>query len=103
MLKKDNLFKLLPYLKNKYVLAILIFIVWISFIDENRLIDRFDAIKEVNNLKEQNNYYKEQIAKNNTKLNELQTNKENLERFAREQYLMKKPNEDVFVIVQEIE
>lgn len=92
--------KIFPYIKNKYIIVLILFIVWITFLDENRLIDRIDAKMEVTNLTEQNNYYNEQIKRNNIKLNELQTNKENLERFAREEYLMKKPNEDIFVIVE---
>ena len=88
-----------PYVKNKYIITFVLFVVWISFIDENRLIDRIDALKEVSNLEEQNEYYKTQIDENNKRLNELRTNKENLERFAREQYLMKKPNEEIFIMV----
>ena len=88
-----------PYVKNKYIIGLFLFVIWISFLDENRLIDRVEALKEVSNLEEQNNYYLRQIEENNKRLNELRTNKENLERFAREQYLMKKPNEDVFVMV----
>lgn len=91
--------KISPYVKNKYIIALFLFIVWITFIDENRLIDRIEAMKEVSNLEEQNNYYRSQVEENNKRLNELRTNKENLERFAREQYLMKKPNEDIFVMV----
>lgn len=88
-----------PYVRNKYLVAIFVFIIWISFLDENRLIDRVEALKEVSNLEEQNNYYLTQIEENNKRLNELRTNKQNLERFAREQYLMKKPNEEIFVMV----
>jgi cell division protein FtsB len=45
-------------------------------------------------------YYLERIAEDSKKLNELMTNDENLEKFAREQYLMKKPDEDIFLIVE---
>jgi cell division protein FtsB len=93
--------KIKPYLANKYAIAFLIFIVWISFFDENRLISRISAKVELNKLEEQKEYYREQIEINKKRLYELRTNKENLEKFAREQYLMKKPNEDIFVVVTE--
>jgi len=103
MKNKDFWQKTRPYFTNKYVIAILIFIVWISFFDENRLISRISAKAELNKLEEQKNYYREQIEINKKRLNELKTNKDNLEKFAREQYIMRKPNEDVFVIVTEDE
>ena len=93
--------KIKPYVANKYAIAFLVFLVWISFFDENRLISRISAKAELNKLEEQKNYYREQIKINKKRLHELRTNKENLEKFAREQYLMKKPNEDIFVVVLE--
>jgi len=93
-------YKISPYVKNKYLIVLFAFTIWIGFLDENRLIDRIDALKEVINLEEQNEYYKTQIQENTKRLNELRTDKKNLERFAREQYLMKKPNEEIFVIVK---
>jgi cell division protein FtsB len=65
------------------------------------LVERMQNRKELNQLKEDKVYYKEQIKENAARLNELKTNNDNLEKFAREQYLMKKDNEDVFVIVEE--
>ena len=44
-------------------------------------------------------YYRERIITDSLKLNELKTNNENLEKFAREQYLMKKDNEDIFIVI----
>ena len=52
-------------------------------------------------LKKEKAYYENKIKEDNRKIQELLGNKENLEKFAREQYLMKKPNEDIFVIVNE--
>ena len=100
---KDLWNKTRPFLTNKYVIAFLVFIVWISFFDENRLISRIGAKSELNKLEEQKDYYREQIEINKKRLNELKTNKDNLEKFAREQYIMRKPNEDVFVVVTDEE
>lgn len=96
---KDLWNRFRPYLANKYLIAFVAFIVWISFFDENRLISRISAKAELNKLEEQKDYYREQIEISKERLHELKTNKDNLEKFAREQYIMRKPNEDVFVVV----
>ncbi|WP_462280008.1 FtsB family cell division protein [Salinivirga cyanobacteriivorans] len=87
------------YLANKYVLAFFIFLIWILFLDTNNLIQRFRTISHIHKLEEQKAYYKERIEKDRAKLIELRSNEEQLEKFAREEYLMKKENEDVFVIL----
>jgi cell division protein FtsB len=93
--------KIFPLLKNKYLLAILFFIIWLIFFDQNNLIDRFAAITKLKQMKQDREYYIEKIKIDTKKLNELRTDRENLEKFAREQYYMKRPNEDVFVVVDE--
>lgn len=89
---------LLPYLKNKYIISILIFIIWISFFDRNDLIERFSNIRELQRIEQEKEFYKKKIEEYKKRMNELQTDRENLEKFAREQYLMKKPGEDIFII-----
>lgn len=98
---KDLWIKIKPYAKSKYVISLVIFIVWVSFFDENRLISRIGQRTELNKLEEQKEYYREQIEISKERLKQLRTNRNNLEKFAREQYLMKKPNEDIFVVVYE--
>jgi cell division protein FtsB len=88
-------------LKNKYFITALIFIVWIAFFDENNWIERMQNLKELRELDNDKEYYIEQIDKDAERLKELKTNNENLEKYAREQYLMKKDEEVVFVIVEE--
>ena len=92
---------ILKWLKNKFVVAAIIFIVWICFLDENNLLERFQNLKELRQLKADKEYYQEKIEIDSKRLNELKTDNDNLEKFAREQYLMKKDNEDVFLIVEE--
>lgn len=92
---------ILKWLKNKFVVAAIIFIVWICFLDENNLLERFQNLKELRQLKADKEYYQEKIEVDSKRLKELKTDNDNLEKFAREQYLMKKDNEDVFVIVEE--
>jgi cell division protein FtsB len=88
-------------LKNKYIITALVFIVWIAFFDENNWVERAQNLKELRQLHNDKEYYIEQIGKDAERLKELKTNDENLEKYAREQYLMKKEDEVVFVIVEE--
>ncbi len=88
------------FIRNKFVLTGVIFFAWILVFDRNNLIDRHKYNKELKQMELEKEYYLERIAEDSKKLNELKTNDENLEKFAREQYLMKKPDEDIFLIVE---
>jgi cell division protein DivIC len=89
------------FLKNKYSITFFIFFIWLLFFDENNLLTQYELQREIYLLNEDKNYYQEEIKKLEESLNELMTNEEKLEKFAREKYLMKKPNEDIFIIVEE--
>ncbi len=91
------------YLKNKYIISLIIFVVWILLFDSNNLVDRFSQMKTLKQLEEDKEYYLKRIEEDSKKLNELETDKENLEKFAREQYLMKKEDEEIFVVIEEEE
>jgi cell division protein DivIC len=95
--------KIWPWVRNKYVLTIAIFSVWMLFFDQNNMVDRIRMGSEIRQLEDDRAYYLEEIQKDSARLNELTTNKENLEKYAREQFLMKKENEDVFVVIEEKE
>jgi cell division protein FtsB len=88
-----------PWMKNKYVLTLLVFLVWIILLDPNNLISRAREIKTRNRLEREKEYYMGRIEEDRRKLNELRTSNENLEKYAREQYRMKRPDEDLFIIV----
>lgn len=90
-----------PVLRNKYVIASFIFLLWVLFFDTNNLIDRYKQKQVLRQLEKDRKYYLERIDHDTRRMNELRTDRESLEKFAREQYLMKKENEDVFVIVEE--
>lgn len=89
---------ILPLLKNKYTLTLIIFFGWVIFFDMNNLLQRTKIVNELHQLEKDKLYYINKIKADSQKLNELKTNDENLEKFAREQYLMKKDNEDIFII-----
>jgi len=92
----------LPFwVRNRYFATGLVFAIWMLFIDEHDMISQMELKSELRDLVKTKDYYDEQIEVTKKDLEELLTNNDNLERFAREKYLMKKPNEDIFVIVHE--
>ena len=101
MKAKELVVKILNTAFNKYLIAFAAFVVWISFFDDNNLIQHQKNKMELALLQEQVDFYKHKIEADKRKLYELQTNDENLEKFAREQFYMKKADEDIYVIVEE--
>ena len=87
--------------KNKFFIVTVAFIVWMLFFDKNDLVSQYEYHQQVNNLKQERDFYKSETEKVSKDLDELTSDPEKLEKFAREKYLMKKENEDVFVIVKE--
>jgi cell division protein FtsB len=93
--------RFLNLFKNKYFLVSTAFLVWMVFFDRNDLFSQFEYHQQVNKLEKERDFYQKETAKVHQDLDELNSSKEKLEKFAREKYLMKKDNEDVFVIVPE--
>jgi len=83
---------------NKYSIVLIAFAVIITFFDNHNLINRFETHRKIKTMGKELDYYKTEIQSNKRKMNELRSGKDNLEKFAREQYLMKRENEDVFII-----
>ena len=86
--------------KNYYFLTIVVFSVWIIFFDTNNLISQYENKKQLKELMVQRQYYIDEINKNKEITKDLTTNIENLEKYAREKYLMKRENEEIFLIVE---
>jgi len=101
MKAKELLIRILKNSFNKYLIVFVAFGVWIMFFDDNNLMQHRKNLEELAQLEAQVDFYKHKIEADKRKLYELQTNDENLEKFAREQFLMKKADEDIFVIVEE--
>ena len=94
-----NLYQKLPApLRNKYLITFVIFLIWIFFIDTFDIITQLRMNNEFKQLKEQQEFYKAEIEKDSIKVYNLNNNPEEQERFARERFLMKKDNEDVFIV-----
>ncbi len=99
VLRFDFKDKIPPFLRNKYILTIIIFIVWVSLLDSNNLVTRYKQMRELHKLKIDREYYIKRIEDDKRKIHELKTDNHNLEKFAREQYRMKKPDEDLYIIL----
>ena len=65
------------------------------------MLERRKLNREYKQLLQEQEYYQQKIKEDRKRINELKTNDENLEKFAREQYLMKRDNEDIFIIVED--
>jgi len=87
--------------KNKYFIVSVLFLLYVLIFSQNNLIERYSGILHLRKLQQQKEYYLKIINVNNNKIRELKTDKINLEKFAREEYLMKKTGEDIFVLVKE--
>ena len=83
--------------KHKYLITIAAFLVIIVFLDENSLIQRAKHQQEINTLNSEITKYRKQFEEDTEKLKDLTNNPEAMEKIAREKYLMKKPNEDIFI------
>jgi len=93
------MFKKLPKaFRNFYVVVGAIFFVWIVALDANNLIMRFQLSSKYNSLENEKEYYEEKIKEVEKDRDELFGDRESLEKFAREKYLMKKESEDIFIV-----
>ena len=89
--------------RNKYAFRFLLFIFWILLFDTNDLISQVSAKYKLHQLEKQKTYYRADIEEANEQIKELTSNKNSLEKFAREQYRMKRDNEEIFLILPEPE
>ena len=89
------------WLKNKYFIASLAFITWVTFFDSKDLLTQAQRRQELNDLQVSKEHYTNQISTERKELSRLQSNPATLEKYAREKYYMKRDNEDLFIIPSE--
>ena len=89
--------------KNKYIVTLFLFTFWIMFIDDYNIIEQYKLEKKIEDLQSQKSYYMSEIDKDSTKFYHIQNIQEEQERFAREKFLMRKDNEDIFIIREKID
>ena len=90
--------RLLKIVKNRFFLATFVFAVWVIFFDQNSLIDWFSVRMRIIRQERQIEYYNKEIKSIDEKLQELSSNKDSLEKFAREQYYFHEEDEDLYII-----
>ncbi|MBI1286397.1 MAG: septum formation initiator family protein [Flavobacteriales bacterium] len=93
--------KIKPYASNKFIVTLAIFLVWMTFFDENNFITLVQNRMKLAELEAEKEHYVNEIKESEEDLKLLQNDKELLEKFAREKYLMKKENEEIFVFAVE--
>ena len=93
--------KYLKYTKNFYFVFSLFFMAWMVFMDSNDIFSQFKLKSKLNELEKQKEFYLERKEKIQEDREELMSNYELLEKFARERYLMKRNTEDLYVVVEE--
>jgi cell division protein DivIC len=89
---------IIKILRNKYLVALSVFLAWIIFFDSRDIFTQMEKKGELNSLLESKHFYEKEIAAAKKQLADIQTNAAALEKIAREQYKMKKPNEDLFLV-----
>jgi cell division protein DivIC len=85
------------FLSNKYIWVSLFFIIWMVFLDNYSYFDHRFLDKQINELEDNADYYQTEIEKDEQSIKQLK-NLEQIEKYAREKYFMKKENEDIYII-----
>ncbi|MBR2360382.1 MAG: septum formation initiator family protein [Bacteroidaceae bacterium] len=85
------------FCRHKYLVVTVAFVAIIGVLDENSLVRRMSHKYEIATLKSEIAKYEQQFQEDTRKLEELDSNPETIEKIARERYLMKRPDEDVFI------
>ena len=87
--------------KNFYFLFFLCFVLWITIIDSNGFINRYRLSDKLSELNSQKEFYVKEIDKVSLDKERFESDQELLEKYAREEYLMKKESEDIFYVIKE--
>jgi cell division protein DivIC len=94
-----KLIKSIPdWLKNKYLLAGILFLVWMLFFDPKDIGNEFSKWNKYRELQSSEEHLAKKISETRDELKELKNNAQTIEKYAREKYLMKKDNEDLFIV-----
>ena len=90
--------RLPSWLKNKYLLTGVFFVVWMVFFDPKDILSDLERRNKLNELQTSELHLKQQITDAKQELDLLKNNAQSIEKYAREKYLMKKDNEDLFIV-----
>lgn len=95
-----NLTNVYPFLKilgNKYVIVLVFFTVWMLFLDNTSYLEHRILNKQLNELEDNKKYYQDEIRKDSENIKQLK-NPDQIEKYAREKYYMKRDSEDIYII-----
>lgn len=92
--------KIPPILKNKYLLTGVAFVLLMLFLDRNNLISQYKMRRELNGLRKELQFYRDQAMMDSIELSRLLGDSLELERLGREKYMMKRDSEDIYIIVR---
>ena len=85
------------FISNKYVISLLFFVTWLLFLDNYSYLDHRILNQQIDELERQKNYYKDEISNDQKSIKQLK-DPDQIEKFAREKYYMKKDSEDIYII-----
>jgi len=81
-------------------LFILLFAIWMLFLDDFNIIRQVSLSNKISTMEEQKQYYQNEIKNDSATIETLQSNLDSLEKYARENFLMKKEHEDIFQVIE---
>ena len=94
-----KLLKHIPsWIKSKYFISGFAFLVWMLFFDKNDFFSQYNRLKLSKEIKRIDQKKTRDIADTRIELDLLKTNAQTIEKYAREKYMMKKDNEDLFIL-----
>ena len=83
---------------NKYLLATALFVLWMLFFDRNDFFTQMQRRKELAEIERSKDYFSKKIAEGKKFSTEMRSNADAIEKFVREKYLMKRDNEDLYLV-----
>ncbi len=86
------------WIKNKYLITGAFFVIWMFFFDPKDILSYFDRRDKLNELENSQQHLKQLITEADKEQHLLKTSAQGIEKYARENYMMKKDNEDLFII-----
>ncbi len=89
------------WIRNKYLLVLILVLVWLMFFDTHNFMQQWRIRSQLRELRIERDFYREEIMRDSTAIEELKSDPDALERFAREKYLMKKEGEDVYILIED--
>ena len=92
-----NAYPILKILGNRYVIVLVFFTVWMLFLDNTSYMEHRILNKQLDELEDNKKYYKDEIRKDSIDI-KLLKNDDQIEKYAREKYYMKRDSEDIYII-----